>query len=139
MRAAAPLFLAATLCCAAAGAQSQAPKPAATPTPAPVEEPAPPYEAQLLRLSELMGALAYLRELCAPGEGETFRAKMAGLLDAEAKTPPRKELLAGAYNRGFQDYELSYAACTPSARAVVARFLDETGRLAKDVSDRFGG
>jgi uncharacterized protein (TIGR02301 family) len=121
----------------AALAQSAPPKPTEAPLPA-VEIP-PAYETQLLRLAELMGALDYLGELCTPGEGGAFRAKMAALLEVEAKTMARKELLSGAFNRGFQDYALGYSTCTPAARTIIARFLDETSKLTKDVSDRFGG
>ena len=62
-------------------AQTAAPaKPAArvaVPTPAPSQAPAPivappPYEPQLLRLAEIIGALAYLRDLCGDGDGDSF-------------------------------------------------------------------
>ena len=109
-----------------------------TPTPTSVESP-PPYEPQLLRLAELIGSLAYLRDLCGDGDGATFRAKFAELVDAEGTTDPRKEALAGAFNRGFRDYELTYRACTPVAHEIVTRFLDEAGRIAKDVANRYSG
>ena len=106
--------------------------------PAPVESP-PPYEPQLLRLAEIIGALSYLRDLCGAGDGATFRAEFAHLLETEGTSPERKETLAGAFNRGFRDYEMTYRACTPAARVVVARFLDEAARIAKDVAARWAG
>jgi uncharacterized protein (TIGR02301 family) len=112
--------------------------PAASPTPAPIDTP-PPYEPQLLRLSELIGALAYLRDLCGEGDGDAFRAKFATLLETEGDTEARKDALAGAFNRGFRDYELTYRACTPTARDIVTRFLDEAGHIAKDVANRYAG
>jgi len=118
------------------------PAPAATPTPSPTSaqpDAPPPYEAQLLRLAELIGALTYLRDLCGDGDGAAFRAKFADLVDTEGTTDGRKESLAGAFNRGFRDYELTYRACTPTAREIVARFLDEAGRIAKDVANRYSG
>ena len=114
------------------------PTPAASPTPAQPDTP-PPYEAQLLRLAELTGALAYLRDLCGDGDGAAFRAKFADLVDAEGATDARKESLAGAFNRGFRDYELTYRACTPTANEIVTRFLDEASRIAKDVANRYSG
>jgi uncharacterized protein (TIGR02301 family) len=119
------------------------PKPAATPapavpTPTPTETP-PPYEPQLLRLAELMGALFYLRDLCHAGDGEAFREKMARLLEAEAHSEERKATLAGAFNRGFGDYALTYRKCTPSAEEVIAHYLEESGRIARDVAGRYGG
>jgi len=109
-------------------------QPAAPPT-----EPPPPYEPQLLRLAEIIGALSYLRDLCGAGDGATFRAEFANLLETEGNTPARKETLAGAFNRGLRDYELTYRACTPAAREIVARFLDEAVRIAKDVANRYAG
>jgi uncharacterized protein (TIGR02301 family) len=109
---------------------------------APAEQPAeppPPYEPQLLRMAEVIGALSYLRDLCGAGDGATFRAKFASLLETEGNTPARKETLAGAFNRGFRDYEMTYRACTPAAQEIVARFLEEVGRIARDVANRYGG
>jgi uncharacterized protein (TIGR02301 family) len=99
---------------------------------------APVYEPQLLRLSELLGALAYLQDLCGHHQGDTWRAKMTALLDAEAKTPLRKERLAGAFNRGFQGYALTYRVCTPNAQAIISRFLAESSEIAHDVAHRYG-
>jgi uncharacterized protein (TIGR02301 family) len=99
---------------------------------------APPYEPQLLRLSELLGALAYLQDLCGRHQGDIWRVKMAALLDAEAKTPVRKERLAGAFNRGFRGYALTYRLCTPNAQAIISRFLEESGKIAHDVARQYG-
>lgn len=126
---------------AAAPAKAAAPaaaSPAPAQTPAPNDTP-PPYEPQLLRLSEIIGALTYLRDLCGDGDGDAFRAKFAGLMETEGATETRKDALAGAFNRGFRDYELTYRACTPTAREIVERFLDEAGRIAKDVANRYAG
>jgi uncharacterized protein (TIGR02301 family) len=112
--------------------------PAASPMAAPSDTP-PPYEPQLLRLAEIIGALAYLRDLCGDNDGDAFRDKFTTLVDAEGDTEARKDALAGAFNRGFRDYELTYRACTPTAREIVARFLDEAGHLAKDVANRYAG
>ena len=111
-----------------------APPPAATPEPPP-----PPYEPQLLRLSEIMGALAFLRDLCGDKDGTDWNARMGALIEAEAKTEARREKLAGAYNRGFRSYEVVYRACTPAANLIISRYLDEGGRIARDISSRFGG
>ena len=129
----------------AGAAEAPAAKPAPAPaapgpqTPAPAAEPPPPYQPQLLRLAEIMGALAYLRDLCGAGDGAKFRARMATLLDAQATSETQRDLLAGAYNRGFQDYEITYGACTPAAEAIVSHFLGEMARLASEVANRYGG
>jgi uncharacterized protein (TIGR02301 family) len=131
----------------AAEAPKAAPAPQAQPAPqgqpAPASPPAaerpPPYEPQLLRLAGMMGALAYLRNLCGAGDGDKFRARMAGLLDAEGVSESRRDLLAGAYNQGFRDYATTYRICTPAAAEVINRYLSETARLAAEVAGRYGG
>ena len=137
------LSLAVVLCASATGhvcAQPAAPKPPAPAEQAPpAAEPPPPYEPQLLRLAEIIGALAYLRDLCGAHDADAYRAKMASLLEVEAKTETRKESLAGAYNKGFRGYELSYRVCTPAAQEIIARFLDETARISTDLANRYGG
>ncbi len=119
------------------------PKAAASSTPEPAPAPAvatpPPYEPQLLRLAELMGALSYLRDLCRDGDGAAFREKFVKLMDVEAPTTERKEALAGAFNRGFGDYELTYRICTPSAKDTILRYLEETKKIAHFVATRYGG
>ena len=117
---------------------TDSPRPAGASAPPAAERP-PPYEPQLLRLAGMMGALAYLRDLCGAGDGDKFRARMAGLLDAEGVSESRRDLLAGAYNQGFRDYETTYRICTPAAAEVINRYLSETARLAAEVAGRYGG
>jgi uncharacterized protein (TIGR02301 family) len=113
--------------------------PAPVETAPPTAAAPPPYEPQLLRMAEVIGALSFLRDLCGDGDGDAFRSKFASLLETEGNTPARKETLAGAFNRGLHDYELTYRSCTPAAREIIARFLDEAARIAKDVANRYGG
>jgi uncharacterized protein (TIGR02301 family) len=136
------LVLGLTLVVSTAEAQSsRAPRrqEAPAPPPPPAAEPPPPYEPQLLRLAEIMGALSYLRDLCGAKDGQMWRGRMTALLDAEAQTEARKERLAGAYNREFRGFQTTYRTCTPNAELVINRYLDEGGRLARDVQNRFGG
>lgn len=110
------------------------PSPPATPAPPPETK---PYDAQLMRLSEILGALTYLRGLCGAKDADLWRGRMQALLDAEGTPPVRKDRLAGAYNRGIQGYSLSYRTCTPNAHMVIERFLAEGERIAKEVENRY--
>jgi uncharacterized protein (TIGR02301 family) len=104
------------------------------------EPPPPPYEPQLLRLSEILGVLAFLQDLCgAERDGEELRKQMAALIDAEAATQQRKARFAGAYNKGFRGFEQTYTSCTANARLVVARYLAEGQQIAREVASRYGG
>ena len=117
-------------------------QPAALPAPetkpdAGPPEPTPPYEPQVLRLAEILGALSHLRAVCAEPDAEQWRARMSQFIEAEAKSAPRKEKLAGAYNNGFRGYEMSHRACTPGARAAIRRFMNEGERLSRDIAERY--
>jgi len=102
------------------------------------EPPPPPYDPEILRLAEILGAVTYLDALCASNPQDDWRAKMQALLEADAKTAARKERLAGSYNRGFHDYERTYHMCTPNAQAIIGRFLAEGAGIAHAVVDRYG-
>jgi len=99
--------------------------------------PRPAYEPELLRLSEVIGALAFLRDLCEAPDAAQWPARMQTLIDAEGET--KAERLAGAYNRGYRAFALTYRVCTPAAERAIAGYLDEGERLSRSVARRFGG
>jgi uncharacterized protein (TIGR02301 family) len=115
-----------------------APAKPAEPPPAP-EPPPPPYEKEVLRLSEIVGSLAFLRALCASSDAAEWPKRMQALLESEGTTPARRERLAGAYNRGYRGYALTYRTCTPSATEATARYLKEGETLSRNLAGRFGG
>ncbi len=87
----------------------------------------------------MMGALAYLRDLCGADDGAQFRTKMQSLLAADGIAESQRDLIAGAYNKGFDDYQLTYRKCTPAAGEVISQYLAETARLAAELASRYGG
>jgi uncharacterized protein (TIGR02301 family) len=120
-----------------AGPALAAPAPAAPP--APPQAPPQPYDGQLLRLSEILGALSYLTSICDPAQKDPFRVQMQALLDAEANVSPRREEFAGAYNRGYRGLASTYARCTDNARALIKRFRDEGVAITRQVRNLYGG
>ncbi|WP_246725216.1 TIGR02301 family protein [Beijerinckia sp. L45] len=135
-----PAFLVAAIGLAVAmatpvGAAEHAP-PAAPAPAAPTD--VKPYDPQLLRLAEILGALTYLRGLCGDKDADAWHKRMQTLLDAEGTTAIRKERLAGAFNRGIEGYALSYRTCTVNAHLIIERFLAEGSQIAKEVENRFG-
>ncbi|HEY8564868.1 MAG TPA: TIGR02301 family protein [Beijerinckiaceae bacterium] len=119
-------------------AQQQPAKPAEPPPPPP-EPPPPPYERELLRFSEVIGSLSFLRGLCGAADAGEWQKRMQTLLEAEGTTQGRRERLAGAYNRGYRGYALTYRTCTTSAGEATARFLAEGDRLSRSLASRYGG
>lgn len=114
--------------------QKKAPETAKVPT----EERPVPYDKDLARLAELLGALHYLRPLCGNPDRDRWRGEMQDLLDTEQPSPERKDRLVASFNRGYQSYELTYRNCTASANLAIGRSLDEGAKLARDIATRFG-
>lgn len=121
--------------------QQPAAKPPATkPAEQPPSEPtAPPYEPQLLQLSEIMGSLAYLRTLCGGREAQDWRTRMAALIEAEGRTPQRRDRLTAAFNRGFKAYSLTHRSCTEASQEASSRLATEGEALSRALAGRYGG
>jgi uncharacterized protein (TIGR02301 family) len=109
------------------------------PAPAPAEPPPAPYEKDLLRLAEVMGSLAFLRSLCSAADAPEWPKRMQALIETEGTSTGRKERLAGAYNRGYRGFALTYRICTASAAEATARYLKEGETLSRGIAGRFGG
>ena len=90
-----------------------------------------PYDSQLMRLSEILGAVHYLRELCGAGEGQTWREQMSALIRAEGSSALRRARLTRSFNEGYRSYSRTYKICTPSAKTAVERFLTEGTDIAE--------
>lgn len=107
--------------------------------PAPVvDAPPAPYEDQLLRLSEILGAVHYLRHLCEHDEKETWRNQMSALLDTEAPEGPRRARLIDRFNRGYEGFRSVYRTCTLAAATSSERYLQEGAKIAADITARYG-
>lgn len=94
---------------------------------------AKPYDDRLLRLSEVMGAVHFLRELCGNSDGMLWRDRMQDLINAEGASPTRRLKFTRAFNTGYRSYSRTYATCTPSAQTAIARFLAEGSELADNL------
>jgi uncharacterized protein (TIGR02301 family) len=115
---------------------------AATPVaPAPATQqpvPPPPYEDQLLRLSEILGAVHYLRQLCGADDSGVWRDEMQKLLDAERPDPDRRARMIDRFNHGYDTFRSVYLTCTAAAMAATQRYLDEGSKITTDINARYG-
>jgi uncharacterized protein (TIGR02301 family) len=101
-------------------------------------EPLPPiYEDKLLRLSEILGSLTFLRDLCGDKDGGTWRAEMSALLESEQPAPQRRQRLIARFNHGFETFHAVYRTCTPSAELAIAHYLTEGEAIVSDVRSRY--
>ena len=96
-----------------------------------------PYESDLQRLSEIIGALHYLRDICGAREGQVWRNEMQALVDAEAPSGERRERLIASFNRGYRGFQQTYRTCTPAADYAIRRYLDEGSKIARDITARY--
>lgn len=96
-----------------------------------------PYDDRLIRLSEILGAIHYLRELCGANEGQYWRDRMRDLMDAEGSSALRRAKLTRAFNQGYRSYSRTYNTCSPSAQTAITRFLSEGSELSDGLLKSF--
>ena len=96
-----------------------------------------PYDEKLLRLSEILGAIHYLRQLCGANEGQYWRERMRELMEAEGSSALRRARLTRAFNQGYRSYSRTYNTCSPSAQQAVTRFIAEGAQLSEGLVTSF--
>jgi uncharacterized protein (TIGR02301 family) len=96
-----------------------------------------PFDGDLQRLAEILGALHYLRAVCGAHEAQKWRNEMQQLIDAEAPSGPRRAKIVASFNRGYQGFQQTYRSCTPAADLAIRRYLSEGARIARDITARY--
>ena len=96
-----------------------------------------PFDKDLQRLSEILGALHYLRQLCGANEGPKWRNEIQALIDAEAPSGSRRSKMILAFNRGYNGFQQSYRSCTPAAEVAIRRYLEEGAKISREVTGRY--
>src|SRR5215217_7916438 len=92
-------------------------------TPARAQGGAAPYDRDLQRLSEILGALHYLRALCGAKEGAKWRNEMQALIEAETSAGERRARIVTTFNRGYRSFQQTYRTCAPAADFAIRRYL----------------
>jgi uncharacterized protein (TIGR02301 family) len=127
--------------------QQMQPRPQPRPAPPPAAAAAPPqppaqaaptpYDRDLQRLAEILGALHFLRGICGSNEGQKWRNEAQSLIDTEAPSGERHEQMIASFNRGYRAFQQSYRTCTPAADFAIRRYLAEGARIARDITARY--
>ena len=120
------LVLACGLGPARAQTQAQAPAPDAA-----------PFDGDLQRLAEILGALHYLRGICGNNEGGKWRNQMQALIDAETPSGDRRARMIAGFNRGYNGFQQTYRTCTPAAAVAIRRYIDEGSKISRDLTARY--
>lgn len=97
-----------------------------------------PYDAQMLRLSEILGALHYLERLCEDGESQRWREQMEALIEAEQPDALRRARMIDRFNRGYEGFRSVYRSCTPAAGLAIDRYKAEGAEIAVEIATRYG-
>lgn len=120
-------------------AAAEQPPPVITTVPtAPTDLPTP-YDTQLLRVSEIMGSLHYLRNLCLDSEEDRWRVNVQQLIESETNNEPkRKAKLTAAFNRGYRSFGSVYTTCTSVARVAAEQYRNEAATLVGEIVARYG-
>jgi uncharacterized protein (TIGR02301 family) len=108
-----------------------------SPLPASAEDPAAPFDPDLQRLAEILGALHYLRGICGTNEGQKWRTEMQALLDAETPAGDRRTRMIASFNRGYNGFQQTYRTCTPAANLVIKRYLAEGADISRNLTSRY--
>lgn len=98
----------------------------------------PPFEQDLMRLAEVMGALHFLRPLCGASDAPTWRQNMEALLLAETDDENRRRRFIERFNQGYRGFSAVYRDCTSAARIAMTQYISEGETLIADVTSRYG-
>lgn len=102
-----------------------------------VETGAAPFDGELQRLSEILGALHYLRNLCGAREGLRWRNEMQALIEAETQAGERRARIIASFNRGYRSFQQTYRTCTPAADFAIRRYLEEGSKISREITARY--
>jgi uncharacterized protein (TIGR02301 family) len=101
------------------------------------EDAAAPFDGDLQRLAEILGALHYLRGICGTNEGQKWRNEMQALVDAETPSGDRRSRMIASFNRGYNGFQQTYRTCTPAASVAIRRYLEEGSKISRDLTARY--
>ena len=105
--------------------------------PARAEDAAAPFDGDLQRLAEILGALHYLRGICGTNEGPKWRNQMQALIDAEPPSGDRRTRMIAGFNRGYNGFQQTYRTCTPAASVAIRRYVEEGAKISRDLTARY--
>ncbi len=96
-----------------------------------------PFEPGLVRLSEILGSLHFLRNLCGE-KGTVWRDQMEALMAAEKPDATRKARFIASFNHGYRTFQTTYTSCTPAAAAAIQRYVKEGETLSREIAVKYG-
>jgi uncharacterized protein (TIGR02301 family) len=106
--------------------------------PRPADAQPAPYDADLMRLSEILGALTWLDGLCGSPEPGAWRASMERIIVAQRMDGDERRRYVDVFNRGHRTFAAVHRGCTAQTRFVIDRYMREGVQLVARLEQRFG-
>jgi uncharacterized protein (TIGR02301 family) len=97
-----------------------------------------PYDPDLLRLAEILGALSHLDRLCGSLEPDVWRSRMEALITAQRMDADDRRRYVDVFNRGHRTFASVHRTCTDQTRFVLANYFEEGARIVARLDERFG-
>jgi uncharacterized protein (TIGR02301 family) len=97
-----------------------------------------PYDPDLLRLSEILGALSYLEKLCESPQSPLWRDRMEALIKAQRMSEDDRRRYVDVFNRGFRTFAAVHRTCSDQTRFVISTYFEEGTRITARLEERFG-
>ncbi|MCE9649913.1 MAG: TIGR02301 family protein [Parvibaculum sp.] len=88
----------------------------------------------LMRLSEILGSVHHLREVCGANEGALWRNKMIDMMNTAALSAEQRQAMITHFNDAYYQARAAFPDCSAKAAAKANSLFDEAQRLAGRLS-----
>ena len=90
----------------------------------------------LTRLSQILGTIHHLRDICGANDGPLWRNKMIDMINAAKLEPEKRQALITQFNDAYYDARTDFPKCSGEAAKRANMLFDEAQRLASSLSDQ---
>lgn len=90
----------------------------------------------LTRLSQILGTIHHIRDVCGANDGPLWRNKMIDMINAAKLEPERRQALITQFNDAYYDARTGYPKCSGEAARRANMLFDEAQRLSSSLSDQ---
>jgi uncharacterized protein (TIGR02301 family) len=89
----------------------------------------------LTRLSEILGSIHHLRDVCGANDGPLWRNKMIDMINIANLDAEKRQQMISHFNDAYYDARTRYPMCTRDAAKRANTLFDEAHTLASRLSD----
>ncbi|MDO8289896.1 MAG: TIGR02301 family protein [Parvibaculum sp.] len=88
----------------------------------------------LTRLSEILGKIHHLRDVCGANDGPLWRNKMIDMINAANLDPDKRQQMIAHFNDAYYDARTVFPKCSGEAAKQANLLFDEAENLAAQLS-----